>query len=111
MRAVIRARTRSRSGLVALAMVRSRRRLEQGAEYGSDVAVRQRAGNVEGVVAADQRFVFQQAAQGLDFLGGPRGEVGEGAFADAFTFASLRARARRGAIFGLARFRCTWALV
>lgn len=42
--------------------------------------VRQRPHDVGGVVAADERFVLEQSAQGFDLGAGAPGEVGDGVF-------------------------------
>jgi hypothetical protein len=54
----------------------------EGAESGGDVTVRSGALNVESVGGGDERFAFEDTAEGVDLGGGPRGEVGEGAFDD-----------------------------
>ena len=54
----------------------------QGTESGRDVAVRSRTLNTESVGGGDERFAFEDTAEGVDLSGGPRREVGEGAFDD-----------------------------
>ena len=54
----------------------------QRPQHRRDMAMGERAHDVEGVVTPDQRFVLEQSAQGVDFPPGPLGEVGEGAFPD-----------------------------
>jgi len=54
----------------------------EGAESGSDVAVRSGTENVESIGGGDQGFAFEDTAERVDLGGGPRGEVGEGAFDD-----------------------------
>ena len=54
----------------------------QRAQHCRDMAVGEGAHDVEGVVAPDQRLVFEESAQGVDFVLGPLGEIGEGAFSD-----------------------------
>src|SRR6266704_2225207 len=52
----------------------------KGTESGSDVAVRSGAENQESVGGGDERFAFENTAEGDDLSGGPRGEIGEGVF-------------------------------
>jgi hypothetical protein len=54
----------------------------EGAENGGDMAVRERAENLEGTVDGDKGLAFEEAAEGVDLSGGPGGEIGECAFVD-----------------------------
>ena len=56
--------------------------MAQGAEDSGDMAMRKRAEDLEGLIAGDQIFAFQDAAQEVDLSGGPGGEIGEGALLD-----------------------------
>ena len=54
-----------------------------GAEGGGDMAVRQAAGDGEGVVlGGDDGAALKHAAQAFDVRRGPAGEIAQGAFAD-----------------------------
>ena len=56
-------------------------------EQGVDVAVGEGAFDGEGVFGADEALALEDSAQGVDFLCGPVGEVGQCAFADSAAFA------------------------
>ena len=58
------------------------------------MAVRAGADDGEGLVGADEGFVLEQLAEGVDLGGGPGGEIGEGAFADLGAFAEEDGRGR-----------------
>ena len=68
----------------------------QRPEHGGDMAVRKGALDVEGVLAPDQGLVSQHPPQGVDFLRGPLGEVGQGAFLDFAVFAPALAQENSG---------------
>jgi len=59
----------------------------QSAEDGGDMAVRQRASEMERFAGRDEGFSLQDAAEQIDLGRGPVGEIGEGAFASAAAFA------------------------
>ena len=84
--------------------------LARGAEGGGDVAVRQAAGDGEGVaLGGDDGAAFEHAAQAFDMGGGPVGEVAEGALTDLAVLAvSSRAGGWREASSGSGRLRYTW---
>jgi hypothetical protein len=52
----------------------------KGAEGSSHVAVRSRTLNQESVGGGDERFAFEDTAEGVDLGSRPSGEIGEGAF-------------------------------
>jgi hypothetical protein len=54
----------------------------EGAQSGSDVAVRSRTENVESIGEGDKGIAFEDPTERVDLGGGPGGEVGEGAFDD-----------------------------
>jgi hypothetical protein len=56
--------------------------MTKGAEDRDDMSVGERADDLEGLIAGDQILTLQDAAQEVDLSGGPRGEIGEGAFVD-----------------------------
>jgi hypothetical protein len=49
--------------------------------------MRQGAAKLQGFVGSDKPFALEDAAEAIDLIGRPEGEVGEGAFADAAAFA------------------------
>src|ERR1700693_6574050 len=51
----------------------------QGAQDGFDMTVGKSLLGAKEILRRDQRFIPQQAAQGLNFIFGPVGEVGQGA--------------------------------
>jgi hypothetical protein len=53
-----------------------------GSEDGGDMAMRERAEDLEGLLAGHQIFAFQKAAQEVDLGGGPGGEIREGTLVD-----------------------------
>jgi hypothetical protein len=61
--------------------------LTHGPQDGFHVAMRTRAGDDEGVLGADELVPPQEAAEGLDLLRGPIGEIRESALADLAFFA------------------------
>src|SRR5271165_2775640 len=61
--------------------------LADGPQEGFDVTVGKRLLGGEQVLGGDQRFILQQAAEGLDLLLGPMGEIGEGALVGLVAFA------------------------
>ena len=71
------------------AAVEQRRHAEaaHGFEDGLDVSVRHGAFDDEGLRRGGEGFVAEDAAQQVDLFGGPGGEVGQGALADAAAFA------------------------
>ena len=73
-------------------MVRSQPQLAQRAEHSGDMAVGKGALDVEHLLAPDQGLVPQHPPQGIDFLRGPLGEVGQGAFLDFAVFAPALAQ-------------------
>ena len=46
----------------------------------------------EELVAMDQRLVFEHTPEALDLVGGPMGEIGQGAFMDLFALAAAFAQ-------------------
>ena len=56
--------------------------MTKGTKDRGNMAMRQRAEDLKGLLAGDQIFTFQQATQELDLSGWPGGEIGEGAFVD-----------------------------
>jgi hypothetical protein len=54
----------------------------KGSEDRGDMAMGQRADDLEGLVTGDQIFPLENATQEVDLSGGPRGEIGEGSFID-----------------------------
>jgi hypothetical protein len=56
--------------------------MTKGSEDRGDMAMGQRADDLEGLIAGDQIFTLQDAAQEIDLSGGPGGEISEGAFLD-----------------------------
>jgi hypothetical protein len=56
--------------------------MAQGAEGSGDMAMRKGAEDLKGLLAGDEILSLQEAAQEIDLRGGPRGEIGEGAFVD-----------------------------
>ena len=59
--------------------------------------MRQGAFDGEGVLGRDQTLALEQAAQRLDLVAGPVGEVGEGALADLLALAPAFAQQDRRA--------------
>ena len=80
------------------------------AKGGGDVAVRQRAGDGEGVVpGGDDSAASQHTAQAFDMGGGPVGEVAEGALTDpALLAVRSHAAGWQAASSGSGRLRYTW---
>ena len=71
--------------------------LAGGAERGGDMAVRQGAGDGEGVaLGGDDGAAFEHAAQPFDVGGGPVGQVAEGALPDLAALAIALAQQDRG---------------
>lgn len=70
--------------------------LAHDAQDGFDVAMRARAGDDEDVLGADQLLSAEEAAQALDLLRGPVGEVGESALANVALFAPGLSEKDRG---------------
>src|SRR5947209_13471756 len=56
--------------------------MTQGSEDGGDMAMGQRSADLENLIAGDQIFPLQDAAQEVDLSRGPSGEIGEGPFMD-----------------------------
>jgi hypothetical protein len=61
--------------------------LSHGSQDGFHMAMWARAGDDEGVLGADELVPVQEAAEGLDLLCGPMGEIRESALADLAFFA------------------------
>jgi len=61
--------------------------MSKSSEGSGDMAMRTRAEDLKGLLAGDQIFSLQDAAQEIDLRGGPRGEIGEGAFVDLGAYA------------------------
>ena len=79
--------------------IEQRRELQapQGVQDDLDVPVRERAFDDEDLLGADQRLVFEHAAQSLELGRGPVGEIGQGAFAYALALAPAFAQQDGGA--------------
>jgi hypothetical protein len=56
--------------------------MTKGSEGHGDMAMGKRAEDLEGLLAGDQIFTFQEAAQEIDLRGRPGGEIGESALLD-----------------------------
>jgi hypothetical protein len=72
---------------IALGAMRTREKIvkaemTKGSEDRGDMAMREGSKNLKGLLASNQIFAFQEAAQEIDLSAGPGGDIGEGALVD-----------------------------